>query len=108
MCRTDSEAITVTAVPFPGYRFALWSDGAAANPREAIVTENRIFSACFMPDPLGWIRARRSRSDSTLFVGGDLVLSVEAESEFPLSCQWSHDGTILDESGSLLRRTVVT
>jgi hypothetical protein len=106
--RIDDMVITVTAVPFPGFRFALWSDGEAANPREAIVTENRIFSAYFMPDPQGWIRVRRSPSDATFFVGGDLVLSVEAESEFSLSYQWNRDGTILDETGSFLRRTVVT
>lgn len=41
--------ITLTATPFPGYRFLEWDDGNEDNPRQIIAKENVTYTAYFSP-----------------------------------------------------------
>ena len=43
------ETVTITATPLSGYRFTLWSDSVAANPRDIIVTRDTVLTAHFAP-----------------------------------------------------------
>ncbi len=48
----EGTEITLTAMPYQGYRFVQWSDGNTDNPRTITVTSDSTFVATFTPTPL--------------------------------------------------------
>lgn len=44
---TPMSRVSINAVPNPGYRFAMWSDGITANPRMVEINSDTLFTALF-------------------------------------------------------------
>jgi hypothetical protein len=46
----ENTAATITAIPYPGYRFGQWNDGDKTNPRTVTVTQDTTFTALFVSE----------------------------------------------------------